>query len=724
MHASKRQTILIADDDPSSTLLAEVALEDAGYRVLVANGGAEALEQFERERPDCLVLDVMMPGMSGFDVCRAVRARPDGRRMPILMLTNLSDHASISESYNAGASDFTQKGRSPRLLVERVRFLLRDRALEVNLVASQSRLEQAQRIARVGHWELSRAGESLSVSPLIAELLGRDPQALTRYEDFLVLLPREEAVRLRQAFAVCASGAGGFACDHRLDGPEGEPVFLHQEAQLTSPEGDGEAGVVLVTLQDVTRLQRAEDTAQRLLYTDVMTRLPNRRFYEERVAAAIATPNGLATTTVVAVRIQNLDRAVAAHGEGFGSALLMAVSRRIAGALAPLAETTSPGGVGIIDEIVVARIAGDELGVLLCGTVGTERIAASTAVMLQSIARPIECLGIEYVPVASAGIALAAVDGSDPEALVLHAHIAANQVADVGGYCFYSEELQTKARRRLTLESDLRLAIERGQLHLVYQPRVHLADRTVAAVEALVRWDHPQLGAVSPAEFVPIAEQSGMVGELGRWVLESACEQLAHWRIAGLHGFRMAVNLSPKQLADTELATLVHGALTHCGLPANALELEVTETCIITADEQARITLDTLRATGVQVALDDFGTGYSSLGQIRRLPVDCLKLDRSLVADLRLDRGTQGVVAGVLAIARALGVRSCAEGVEDAATLRMLKELDCDEVQGYFFAAPLLPAAFEDWLSRGGASRVIAPSASPVRLDDAATASR
>ena len=710
MRARLPHKILITDDDPSSALLAEAAMDDAGYRVVVANNGEEALELFESEQPDCIVLDVMMPGLSGFDVCRAVRAHPRGRRVPILMLTNLGDHASISESYNAGASDFTQKGRSPRLLVERVRFLLRDRSLEEELVSSQSRLEQAQRIARVGHWEFSRTGETLGVSGLVCELLGRSPDELGHYEDFLALLPAEAATAMREAFRACATGEGGFVCNHRLTGSGGEPMYLHQEAQLTHAEDDPQQAVVLVTRQDVTRLQRDADTARTLMYTDVATSLPNRRHYEEQVSLALAAPEGIAQTTVLAVRIQNLDRAVAAHGEGFGSALVTAVSRRIAGALGTLWRSPRGEGEPPDGALLVARIGGDELGVLIRGNSGADRIAAATDVMLRSVARPVECLGIEYVPVASAGISVAAVDGADADELILHAHIAANQVADVGGYCFYSQELQTRAQRRVTLESDLRVAIERGQLNLVYQPRVNLADRSVASVEALVRWDHPQLGAVSPNEFIPIAEQSGVVSEIGRWALDTACEQLARWRAAGLTGFRVAVKLSPRQLADTDLAPAVHFALTRHGLPANALELELTETCIVTADEQAHATLEALRATGVQVALDDFGTGYSSLAQIRRLPVDCVKLDRSLVADLRLDRGTQGIVAGVVAIARTLGIRSCAEGVEDAATLRMLKDLECDEVQGYFFAAPMVPAVLEEWLSRGGSSRIITPT--------------
>jgi len=724
MRDNRQKTILIADDDPSSMLLAEAALIDAGYRVTIAAGGGEAIRQFGNERPDCLVLDVMMPDLSGYEVCRVVRSRPEGRRVPILMLTSLSDHASISESYSSGASDFAQKGLHPRLLVERVRFLLRDRGLQDELITSQSRLELAQRIARVGYWELSLDGRSLTSSPLVAEILRVDAGALAGYDSLLALLADDDRSGTQQAFRACARGDGGFARDHRLSLPGLEPVYLHQEAQLIHPSGENSEPVVLVTLQDVTRLQRAEDAARTLRYTDAETRLFNLQYFAESIARAIEKPSGGGVTAVVTVRVHNLDRAVAAHGEGFGNALLAAIATRIQEAVGGLSAAGNSGRLPAAAE--VARIAGDELGVLLCDAPAAARIAEAMAVMLNSVSRPLTCLGIEYVAAASAGIAVAAHDGTDAEDLISHAHIAANQVGDVGGYSFFSEQLQTQSRRRLSLEADLRLAVERDQLDLAYQPRVSIVTQDLVALESLLRWQHPRLGSVSPAEFVPIAEQIGLIHDIGRWVLDRACEQTARWRASGLRGFRIAVNLSPRQLDEPDLSAMVHSALARHALPAEALELEITETCVVAAAEGARAQLDALRAAGVKIALDDFGTGYSSLAQLRRLPVDCLKLDRSLIADLRLDRGAQGIVAAVFAMARILGVRSCAEGLQDGETLLMLRDLGCDEAQGYYISRALSPSAFEAWLASGGAADLAASvragesDTTPVSSEDVA----
>lgn len=718
MHDSRQKTILIADDDPSSMLLAEAALIDAGYRVTIAAGGGEAIRQFGEERPDCLVLDVMMPDLSGYEVCRVVRSRPEGRHLPILMLTSLSDHASISESYSSGASDFAQKGLHPRLLVERVRFLLRDRGLQDELITSQSRLELAQRIARVGYWELGLDGRSLGASPLVAEILGREPDERTGYGALLALLPAEDRTDTEQAFRVCACGGGGFTRDHRISPPGREPVHLHQEAQLIHANRAGSEGVILVTLQDVTRLHRAEDTARTLMYTDPATRLFNRRYFAESIARALEHPGGDGVTAVVAVRVHNLDRAVAAHGEGFGNALLTAVATRIQQAISE--QTAASNGRQTLSAPAVARIAGDELGIVLCDGRTAERIAEVMAIMLNSVSRPLICLGIEYVPAASAGIAVAAHDGSDADDLISYAHIAANQVGDVGGYSFFSQQLQSQSRRRLSLETDLRLAVEHDQLEIAYQPRVTIATRNLVAVEALLRWPHPQLGSVSPAEFIPIAEQIGLIRDIGRWVLDRACRQMACWRARGLANFRVAVNLAPGQLDEPNLLAMVHSALARHSLPAEALELELTESCVVAAREETRAQLDALRATGVTIALDDFGTGYTSLPQIRRLPVDCLKLDRSLIADLRLDRGAQGIVAAVFAMARILGVRSCAEGLQDGETLQMLRDLGCDEAQGYYVSRALNPSAIEAWLANGGATKLM-PSGPRGADDPAAT---
>jgi EAL domain-containing protein (putative c-di-GMP-specific phosphodiesterase class I) len=265
------------------------------------------------------------------------------------------------------------------------------------------------------------------------------------------------------------------------------------------------------------------------------------------------------------------------------------------------------------------------------------------------------------------------------------------------------------------IESALRGAIERREMHLEYQPRVAIDTLELTGVEALLRWEHEQFGAVPPEEFILIAEENGTIDEIGQWVLGEACRQAVRWREGFRRSFFVSVNLSGRQLRNAALVAQVNEALVATGLPPDALEIELTETSIVDAPNDARDQLAALRRMGVRIAIDDFGVGHSSLGQIRRLPFDCMKLDRALMADLYTDLGAQGIAAAVIAMARALRIRSVAEGVEDSATLAMLRALGCDEIQGYYVSHPLSAPDFEAWLSAGGAAALVAYDA--VGLD-------
>jgi DNA-binding response OmpR family regulator len=287
MNQPSNNVILIADDDPSQLMLSEAALAGAGYIVHTVADGEEAVQKFGEVNPDCVVLDVNMPKLSGIEACRAIRAKAGSRPLPILMLTGRNVLPAITDAYGAGANDFAQKGMNPRLLVERVRFLLRDRNLREELRSSQSKLLLAQRIARVGHWEVGFDGRSLHVSPMVAELLGVEPVHLGRYEDFVALLDPAEQEVVRAAFVTCATGNGGFGFDHRIRTSDGNVIALHQEAELIGGPDDR---VIIVTLQDLTRLHRAEETVRLLSYFDTVTGLPNRRHLAEQVAHCLTEP--------------------------------------------------------------------------------------------------------------------------------------------------------------------------------------------------------------------------------------------------------------------------------------------------------------------------------------------------------------------------------------------------------------------------------------------------
>jgi DNA-binding response OmpR family regulator len=328
MSTSKTKTILIADDDEGHRLLTEAALAGAGYVVVTAHDGAQAVTEFATSHPDMVILDVMMPNMTGIEACGAIRQRPDGQHLPVLMLTGRNDLAAISDAYAAGASDFAQKGLNPRLLVERVRFLLRDQELQADVWSSRSKLLLAQRIARVGHWELDLKGRTLSLSPMACALLAIDAASLQDYEHFVTRLNPAERDAARDAFRACAAGSGGFSFDHRLHLARGVDVCLHQEGELIQPSGGSDRGVVIVTLQDLTLLRDAEANVHRLSYFDTATGLHNRRHLVERITDAVTDTDTLVSTLgIVAIRLHNLDRLLQARGGQFVSALVTEVGK-------------------------------------------------------------------------------------------------------------------------------------------------------------------------------------------------------------------------------------------------------------------------------------------------------------------------------------------------------------------------------------------------------------
>jgi len=702
MSDTRSTMILMADDDPAQIILSEAALAGAGFVVHSVGDGVDAVEQFDQVNPDIVILDVNMPRMSGIDACRAIRERAGARALPILMLTGRNDLPSISEAFAAGASDFAQKGINPRLLVERVRFLLRDRDLQEDLRTSRSKLLLAQRIARVGHWELGTDGRTMHVSPMLGEILEVDPKSLKNFEDFVRMLDRSEQFPLRQAFLACSTGEGHCSFDHNLRTVAGSAICVHLEADLVGDAGPSQGGTVIVTLQDLTRLHRAEESVRLLSYSDAPTGLPNRRHLSEQITAALQESAGMVASGVVSFRIHNLDHVAQAQGLEAANEVVASVARHLEAELANLSDGQAVPWRA--SSAAVCRTAETEVTMLIRSRVSAEHLSALAHTMLQSLAARPAGDETAYVPGISAGIAIAGSDRPDAEQLLQRAHAAAEQASSPWTCETYSSVPQARSRRRLKLESVLRGAVERGELSLAFQPRVAIDSYELTGIECLARLDSAELGQVEPAEFIPVAESTGLIDRIGGWVLGEACRQLAAWRKHFERDLLVSVNLSARQLRNPNLVDAVRDALEIHGLPANALELELTQSSIIESPAESRGMLDRLRGMGVRIAIDEFGAGYSSLNQVRKLRFDSMKLDRSLMADLYTDLGAQGVATAVISMARSMRVRSVAVGIEDADCLEMLRALGCDEIQGKYVSPPLGPREFESWLEDGGAA--------------------
>jgi diguanylate cyclase (GGDEF)-like protein len=408
---------------------------------------------------------------------------------------------------------------------------------------------------------------------------------------------------------------------------------------------------------------------------DALTDLPNRALLLDRLTQALAERE----RTCCAVMFVDLDRFKDINdslGHHVGDELLKAIADRIRACLRP--------------GDLIARLGGDEFAVIQTKIESSADVLSFVTRIHEAIRRPYHCLGHQLSTDASIGIALAPQDGADLDQLIKNADLAMYGAKAEGRrtYRFFVPEMDASAKARLSLEQDLRQALIDGGFEIHYQPLVNLHSGEVSGCEALLRWRHPERGMVSPAEFIPIAEDTGLINELGDWVLRMACNEAATWPAH----VRIAVNVSPVQLKCDTLALRIAGALAASGLEPRRLELEITEAVLIRDDEAALSILHQLRSIGVRIALDDFGTGYSSLSYLKRFPFDKIKIDRCFVADIAETSGAPVIVQAVVNIAAASHMTTVAEGVETEAQREMLRALGCTEMQGYLFSKPK-PAA-------------------------------
>ena len=576
-------TVLIVDDDPGVRLLIGTALEMAGFRVATAPDGQSALDEFRARPVDCVILDVVMPGMSGFDVCSALRAIPDNRHVPILMQTSLDDMESVTRAYEAGATDFSSKGINPMLLAQRVKFLVRAKQTQDKL---------------------------------------RESEARVRY----------------------------------------------------------------------------------LAYYDPLTALPNRQrllqILEQHIAWAVLQQRGIA---VLMLDVDNFSRINDTHGQAVGDALLKEIANRLQLCLRDTERNShhSDNDIGTKDiNDWVARTGADEFALALPGVATVDTTQAVVRRIQVALERPFTFAQQEMSLSASIGISIFPADAADAEALVKNADAAMHHAKRIGqgGVEFFKKSISTRAAKHLSLEADLRKALERQEFTLNYQPRLALKDLRVEAVEALLRWSHPQRGFVPPDEFIPLAEQSGLIVEIGDWVLREACAQARRWRDAGAPNWQVAVNVSGVQFRDGSLVRRVSSAIDAAGIDARMIELEFTEGALIEYSSAVNKAVKSLKGLGVATALDDFGTGYSSMSYLRHFPIDTLKIDRIFVRDIASkSAGNAPLVDAIIAMAKSLGLATVAEGVETEAQWQYLRNREANQVQGFLFCRPMAVADLKRW---------------------------
>jgi diguanylate cyclase (GGDEF)-like protein len=668
-----------------------------------AGDGAGAVATAKRSMPDLVLLDVEMPRMNGFQACAAIRNMPQGRDVPILIVTGLDDIAFIQRAFDVGATDFVTKPIQAQLLQQRIQFQMRaSRAFRDlretlgELAASQYRLGKSQDLAHLGDWEWRAESDQLALSPRAIRILGCAASPPRSMQELLTrCVHPDDRATVEKLLEEACLGRGESEFDHRL--PEGDRIVHHYLEASHSVPGDEPA--VAGTVQDITDRTRAEERIRELAFYDSLTGLPNRRVLEDRLEriVAFAAENGK-QAGLLFLNLDRFKRINDSQGHAAGDQILKQIAERLIASLR-VGDHLARAPTEVEPQAAVSRFGGDEFAIVLTGLEEVQDAGRIARRLLRVVRQPIALPDGEVNITCSIGIAVFPADGADKDALFRNADLAMHHAKEQGrdNHQFFSASMNEVALERMTVERALGEALSRDGLVLHYQPQVEADTGRVLGAEALVRMRGPAGELLPPGRFIDVAEESGLITPLGDWVLHEACAQFARWRAEGWSDARIAVNVSTVQLRNRDFIASVDRALSDAGLEPEALELELTEGVFI--EERGREFLRELRDKGISIAIDDFGTGFSSLSYLTRLRVDVLKIDRAFVKEI--DRGGGSIVAAIVAMAHGLGCSVVAEGVETEAELDFLRAHGCDVLQGFHLGRPVSAEDFQ-WCEPAG----------------------
>ncbi len=731
--AAGRSRVLLVDDDEVTLLLTAEALRERGFELVEAASGEQLLAMLDEWTPDIVVLDAMMPGLDGFATCQALRALAGFEHMPVLMLTGLDDEASINRAYQVGATDFLVKSTQWSLLAGRLRNLLRSSRTRLELERSKSKLARAQDLARMGSFDWRSAGgpaaaaaavaaaqaaaggrsgasfgavagASLALAPEALRVFGLGPQEVVTLRRLVRMVPMPERRGMTRLLAEVQTQSTVLAIDVPVEMPDGRQRIVHIEAEPEFNEHGHAVGYTGI-VQDVTDRRVAEDRIRHLANFDALTGLPNRRQLIWRTERALDHARRLGHQA--AMLLIDLDRFKVINdtlGHAAGDELLVEVARRLRGCVRHsdqvMDTALETAGVRSHRSLeAVGRLGGDEFIALLpevADEADAERVSQR---ILEAMREPVWVGGQECFVTASVGISMYPVDGQSVADLMRNADVAMYSVKNTGrnNSAVYSPMLAGRGREKLELESALHKAIERNELVLHYQPKIDVRSARMVGAEALMRWQRGDT-LVPPDDFIPLAEETGLIVPLSEWALREAARQAKVWSVNFGFADSIAVNLPNRMFERSDLVETIHQAVSAFGVPHRAIQLEITESGLMKDLQNVIPALHRLTEIGVEISIDDFGTGYSSLAYLTTLPISELKIDRSFVRDLGITPQSSAVVTAIIALARSLGLRVIAEGVENLRQMEVLHRLGCTVMQGFLFSKAIPPDKLEEWL--------------------------
>ena len=692
-------TVLLVDDTPENIRELVDALKDT-YRITVANTGAKAVELVQGDAsPDLVLLDILMPGMDGYEVCRRIKETPAGNRIPVIFVSAADAVRDKVKGFDYGGADYITKPFDIDEVRARVRTHLELARLHnflEQLVAERTALLQKSEekyhvLAEYSpNWEYWMApdGTFLYVSPACIDVSGYTPQEFFSDAGLMERIIHPDDLYAWRAQSGKATDAEQSPLIFRIRAKDGRERWIEH---ICNPvfDAQGQFNGLRGSHRDISERRNAEERLQFFINRDPLTGLPNRTLFHELLSHAVQTAErNRSEFALLFIDLDNFKTINESLGHSLGDQLLIQAGKRL--------KSLFP------DIDAIARIGGDEFNIILEQSIGMPWIDLVTQRVIDALGKPFELEGQSVYVGASVGIAVYPNDGRDVETLQSNADSALHQakMQGRGTLRFFSSEMSSRAKARLSLEADLRHALDDGDLRLHYQPQADLISGKLVGVEVLVRWQHPERGTIPPCDFIPLAEESGFIIQLGEWILRTACRQFKQWIDSGFSMPSIAVNISAKQLNRGNLIGMVKDVLQETGVAAHQLELEITESCIMENREQSIKLLTDLKALGLNLSIDDFGTGYSSLAYLQELDVDKLKIDIAFVRNMTTNSSNASIVKAIIALGHSLGLEIIAEGVEDLGQARYLRALQCDVMQGYLLSKPLPAEAMTDLLTR------------------------
>ena len=696
----RRARILVVDDEPVNVQLLEYLLKTTGYEnVTSTNDPRQVVSLHLKHRFDLIILDLHMPGMDGFDVMEALKPLESDSWLPVLVVTAEPDKKLAA--LEAGARDFIGKPFDTVEVMTRIRNLLEVRLLHRE---SQDYGVQLEREVRERTAELARFRGAMDATPdaifLIdtasmaivdvsdgaCRMLGFSREALMRIDPVALGLATRELLERHLAAAAQAGPDGeGKTRFDALPGDIVETELLRAGGQGAVPveiswklQDLGKSRMLIAVVRDISERLHAQERLRHMASYDALTGLSNRTLFFQNLRDAIELARD--KNWRVAVLCITLDRFKIIN-DTLGTALGDELLRQFSTRLVRVARVRDS----------VGRLGGDEFALTLTMQRDQQEAVNVANEVREMLRQPFDLNGQQAVLTASIGIAMYPDDATEPGTLVKYADTAMVRAKEAGrdGYRFFTAGMNVQVLARLDLELALRGALEGGQFVLYYQPKLELNTGRVSGVEALLRWNRPGYGLVYPAEFVPIMEETGLVVRVGEWIVDEACRQIAAWNADGVRDVRVAVNVSSRQFVEGDLEGVIRAALDRHGVEPGLLELELTESALMSNAGHTIAVLGRLKELGIRIAIDDFGTGYSSLAYLKRFPIDKLKIDIAFVRDIVTNPDDAAIALAIISMAHSLHMQVIAEGVESRAQMAYLRRHRCDEIQGFHFARAL-----------------------------------